>query len=89
MKNLRMDAYYYEFTPTGCREIDEILSAVAEAGKGFHSTEYWNDIVYDGKSYIDYIQEAANKAAKEVLGIKLMLSDALSQLLPEETNNGL
>ena len=38
---LRMNAYYYSFKPTGVKEIDRILSAVACAGKAFHSTEDW------------------------------------------------
>jgi len=40
---LRMDAYYYGFTPTGECAVDKILSAVAHAGKAFHSTEEWSD----------------------------------------------
>ena len=55
-------AYYYSFRATGCQEVDEILRLVAAAGKGFHHTESWNDNDY-GPSYIERIQEAANKAA--------------------------
>lgn len=40
---LRMNAYYYGFTPTGEYAVDKILSAVAHAGKAFHSTEEWSD----------------------------------------------
>lgn len=40
---MRMDAYYYRFTPTGAESIDRILSAVACAGKAYHSTSQWND----------------------------------------------
>jgi len=36
--DLRMEAYYYEFEPTGVLEIDLILSAVAHAGKVYHHT---------------------------------------------------
>ena len=65
-------AYYYEFERTGVPAIDAILSAVAWAGKGWHSTADWNgdpDIysygVFDGISPIDIIQAAANDAARE------------------------
>ena len=65
---LRMDAYYYGFTPTGVEAIDRILSAVAEAGKAFHLTEDWNERVaafapFRGESYVEFIQNAANDAA--------------------------
>lgn len=66
---LRMDAYYYGFEPTGVREIDVILSAVANAGKGYHHTRGWTDEdmgdqpPFRGKSYVDWIQNAANDAA--------------------------
>lgn len=67
---LRMDAYYFEFTPTGVEAIDRILSAVAQAGKGYHPTESWADEGLDdmgefhGGSYVAWIQNAANDAAK-------------------------
>lgn len=60
--DLQMNAYYFDFQPTGVRAIDEILSAVAVAGKRFHYTEAWADRD-DGPSHADLIQEAANKAA--------------------------
>ena len=63
---MRMNAYYFGFTPTGTEDIDAILSAVASAGKGAHHTESWNDIhewEEDGLSAVDRIQNAANKAA--------------------------
>jgi hypothetical protein len=37
-----MDAYYYSFDPTGERLVDEVLSAVAWAGKAYHHTGDWN-----------------------------------------------
>ena len=68
----RMDAYYYGFDRTGVPEIDAILSAVAYAGKGWHSTEDWygnpEDFNYGpfiGQSPGDVIQAAANEAAAE------------------------
>ena len=69
MKNeLRMDAYYYSFDPTGDADIDRILSAVACAGKAFHHTIDWQDecgpyLGHAGNSPVDWIQDAANKAA--------------------------
>lgn len=73
MSELRMGAYYYGFYPTGVREIDEILSAIATAGKWAHHTECWSDdeggepeaehLV--GKSPVDWIQNAANRAAEK------------------------
>ncbi len=66
----RMDAYYYSFEPTGVAAIDKILSAVACAGKSFHHTEHWGEIVdharephASGMSCQDWIQTAANEAA--------------------------
>ena len=67
---LRMDAYYYCFTPTGVPEIDMILSAVACAGKAYHHTDSWNDLdewpPHEGKTPVQWIQNAANKAAAEM-----------------------
>lgn len=67
---LKLNAYYYSFQPTGCFEIDLILSAVARAGKAFHHTDSWGDDcpLYDerfkGRAPIDWIQNAAIDAAK-------------------------
>lgn len=61
---LRMDAYYYSFEPTGVPEIDRILSAVAWAGKAVHHTEYWTDDAWEMGSPVEWIQAAANEAAK-------------------------
>ena len=73
---LRMNAYYYSFEPTGVREIDVILSAIARAGKAYHNTEGWGGGLWDdkpeypeepfvGDNWIDRIQNAANTAAEE------------------------
>ena len=69
MAGLRMDAYYYGFDKTGVPEIDRILSAVACAGKAFHHTNEWGDDAspyygHVGTCPIDWIQNAANDAAK-------------------------
>ena len=72
---LRMDAYYYGFEETGDRAIDELLSAIAHAGKAYHNTEGWNDELYSdysehyphlqGETVTDWIQNAANRAANK------------------------
>ncbi len=63
-------AYYYSFNPTGVVEIDDILLAVAAAGKACHNTDCWGDpVVLDdpfAPDYVDIIQEAADRAAKVV-----------------------
>lgn len=64
---IRMDAYYYGFTPTGVEAIDKILSAVACAGKAYHHTEDWNDKAewrgHRGNTPAEWIQNAAIDAA--------------------------
>lgn len=72
MSELRMAAYYYSFQETGVPEIDLILSAVACAGKAYHHTDGWNDGCsyipepHSGETPIDWIQNAANEAAKKM-----------------------
>jgi hypothetical protein len=69
---LRMNAYYYGFEPTGVPAIDAILSAVAWAGKAVHHTEGWSEEAYSGQAPeplrgetpVEWIQNAANDAAK-------------------------
>jgi hypothetical protein len=71
-----MDAYYYSFTPTGVQVVDELLSAVASAGKYAHHTSDWTDECdtnnghYQpsnvGPSCVAWIQNAANRAADAV-----------------------
>ena len=66
MTERRMNAYYYSFEPTGCDPVDEILSAVACAGKAYHHTDSWDDPPWgdpDAPTERDKIQDAANKAA--------------------------
>lgn len=63
-----MAAYWYEFTPTGVHAVDRILSAVAEAGKAFHDTQWWDDSAShpDGEPTVAAkIQQAADEAAAE------------------------
>ena len=64
-EELSLSAYYYSFNPTGCEPVDRILAAVAEAGKAYHHTENWSDEeIYDGKTCVSIIQDAANAAAE-------------------------
>jgi len=65
-EELREDAYYYGFVMTGVREIDQILSSVAMAGKSFHHTEDWQEKCYSNRqiSPEELIQEMADRAAK-------------------------
>lgn len=64
---MKIESYWYEFDPTGIDEIDNILNAVALAGRYFHSTEFWNDEATGdgvvGDTPIEWIQNAANRAA--------------------------
>lgn len=65
--DLRMRAYYYGFKSTGIRDIDKILSAVAIAGKAFHSTDQWIDEMYEeGVTAEKLIQYAADTAALHI-----------------------
>ena len=64
-----LDAYYYSFEPTGNKEIDSVLQAVASAGGLFHNTDQWSeshDWINDGVSAADMIQNAANKSASNL-----------------------
>lgn len=70
---INLHSYYIDFEPTGVYEIDLILSAVARAGKAYHSTEFWREGEYEspepdyppfrGPSWQSRIQNAANDAA--------------------------
>jgi hypothetical protein len=78
---LRMNAYYFQFEPTGVREVDMILSAIADAGHTFHHTEDWNDeneacAPHVGKTPVEWIQNAANAAAETVRNLLRSASDA-------------
>ena len=53
-------SYYFSFTATGHPGIDEILRAVARAGKAYHSTESWTDPDDDGTTQVGLIQDAAD-----------------------------
>ena len=73
--NLRMDAYYYGFDPTGCLPIDRILAAVAWAGKAYHNTECWGDDEFDGgPGPVEIIQHFANEAAELIRELALPIA---------------
>lgn len=67
---LNLDAYYYSFQTTGAQPVDEVLSAVACAGKAFHNTSDWNDEEFDGITPAAKIQIAATLAAVEFRKLK-------------------
>lgn len=70
----RTDAYYYSFDPTGVQVIDDLLHAIAWAGKAAHHTEAWSDELWPesygplrkGENWIDLIQSLANDGADEI-----------------------
>jgi hypothetical protein len=65
--DIRMHAYYYGFERTGVGVVDAILSAVAQAGKSYHSTESWADEdEWTSPSHEQRIQDAANDAADRI-----------------------
>jgi hypothetical protein len=85
MSDLRMNAYYYGFEPTECRDVDLILSAVACAGKGFHNTSEWNEEIseyypFKGTSYVTHIQNAAIDAAAKIKELEQKLAIAKEAL---------
>ena len=79
---LRMNAYYFSFEPTGARSVDRILSAVACAGKAFHYTEDWTSACgaymseTRGDSCREWIQNAATEAASERAELLSALTEA-------------
>ena len=83
MTERRMEAYYYEFYPTGVDCIDKILSAVACAGKAYHHTEEWCKDCYPwddhvGYTPVDWIQNAANEASRTLAdGLKSAVTDSV------------
>ena len=87
MSDLKLWAYYYSFDPTGQREIDLILHAIARAGKAFHHTDQWTEDgmtgVYDhceGDTCQQWVQNAANKAAAHVAALREAAEGALHAL---------
>ncbi len=75
-------AYYYSFAPTGQREVDLILHAVARAGKAFHHTSQWTEDEMaefyehcEGNTCVEWIQNAANKAAAELATLRARVAE--------------
>ena len=87
MTERRMEAYYYEFKPTGVDCIDKILSAVACAGKAFQHTRDWNDegMLRDdhtGSTPVDWIQNAADEASRTLAdGLKSAITDSVEDVI--------
>lgn len=90
---MRMNAYYYYFERTGVKEVDFILTAVAQAGKEYHSTEDWNNTDNSGFSPVGKIQAAADQAAlsfqiangqEVVMGIQFTNKKEREVIIPAE-----
>lgn len=62
----RMSAYFFGFDSTTSDAINDVLAAVAFAGKAFHSTEQWGDDDYMPFTMVDLIQATANEAADRI-----------------------
>ena len=88
----KMEAYYYGFDYTGEPAVDAILSALAWAGKGWHSTEFWNvpgePVGYDYGPFLadreqspaDVIEAAAHEAAAELADLRERIEFLETQL---------
>jgi hypothetical protein len=77
------DAYYYSFEQTKEDSVDDILKAVAYAGKCYHHTDQWSnpDFGDDGEpTNIDMIQEAANAAASAMVTMRAENAELKSRL---------
>lgn len=73
-----MCAYCYAFESTSVASVDDVLGAVAGAGRSFHHTDSWGEPQswLDGDSCADRIQRAAIAAADEIRGLRLALVEA-------------
>ena len=73
----RLSAYYYSFDSTGCTEIDDVLEAVALAGKMYHSTADW---CYDAdnpdrESPAECIERIAKRSAAAVAALRARVAE--------------
>lgn len=60
----QFDGYYIHFDTTGVDVVDEVLRAVAFAGKAYHDIEGWSSgTKWLGKTCAEWIQDAARNAA--------------------------
>ncbi len=59
---------YLWFARTNVPEIDEIIDQLEYAGNSYHHTSQWDEepFAFPGKSHMDLIQEALDKAAKQL-----------------------
>lgn len=83
-----MSGYLY-FQSSGVAEVDHILSALESAGTMFHHTEQWGESCgalvrggHRGESPLEWIQNAANDAARVVAELRTevqRLRDALAE----------
>lgn len=87
----RMEGYYVGFHKTGVDVIDQVLSAVAYAAKGAHSTDGWTielgaayGPVPADKTFEWLIQEAANDAAERLTAASADDREALGWAEAEE-----
>ncbi len=72
-----IDSYYFGFQATGVAPVDDILMAVARAGKSFHSTDMWEEKIdyMDNKSATDWIQEAAANCAEHIATLEARVKE--------------
>lgn len=67
MRELRasLSGYYIGFDGTGVDAVDDILRAIAAAGKAYHHTRDWQENLYGNDfSYEELIQEMANRCSR-------------------------
>jgi hypothetical protein len=85
MGELRMSAYYYDFEPTGNPHVDNILSAVAWAGRAFHHTDQWTEesdpreSSHRGRTPVEWIQNAAIDAAAALNSVEKIATQSNAQ----------
>src|SRR5690554_5277463 len=76
----RMSAYFFGFDSTTSDAVNDVLAAVAFAGKAFHSTEQWGDDDYMPFTMVDLIQATANEAADHIAKVEAE-RDALREMV--------
>lgn len=77
---MNLNSYFFKFEPTNNEAINDILSAVARAGKAYHHTSQWADENDLGVSERDRIQLAAIVAAKTIEDLKGTIEKLESRL---------
>ena len=66
----RLSSYHFSFSPTGNPWVDNILSMIAVAGKGYHNTEGWTESNDGEPSFIELIEGAAYLAANHITNVE-------------------